>query len=87
MIQMEKSQNIKQRSEIWQIVLYNFSIKHKSHEGLFCILRRRGLITWGEWYYLHDVINKYKAKMPYFHWKKKLIKKFIRKLKQNENRI
>lgn len=80
---MEKQ---KTKIEIWEIVLKNYNIPHKTYGGLFCIIRRRGLITWGEWYYLHDIMNKYKFKMPYFDWNKTIIKQFVRKLKKDEKK-
>lgn len=84
--------NKRNRSDIWKIVLENYDIPHITYGGLFCIIRRRELISWGEWHYLHDVMSKWEKaerKKPkdqrFDRWSAPLIKKFIKKLKDNEN--
>ena len=81
----------KTKVEVWEIVLKYYDLPHLTYGGLFCIIRKRNLITWGEWYYLHDVMSRWE-KTKWKHpnedgyvdrWSAPLIKKFIKKLKQN----
>lgn len=75
----------KTKIEVWEIVLKGFDLfPNVSIAGVFCLVRQKGFIGWGEWYYLHDVLDKnkngeYQLKTD----SKKGVEKIIKKLKEN----
>lgn len=53
----------KTKIEVWEIVLKGFELfPNVSIGGVFCLIRQKNFISWGEWYYLHDVLNKWISK-------------------------
>lgn len=75
------SEDNRTRLEIWESVNeFRKTISLSSFGQLFCLARKRGIITWGEWYYLHDVLQKFEAKHGKVRDPKTILKMFIKNL-------
>jgi len=79
----------KSKVEVWEIVKESVPVfPNNSIAGIFCIIRRKGLIGWGEWYYLHSVLEKCKKGGSGLERNnEQFVDKIIQKLKQNESKI
>lgn len=75
----------KTKIEVWEIVLNGIDrFPNVSIGGVFCLIRQKDLINWGEWYYLHSVLEKNKSgEFQIIVEPKKGIQNIIKKLREN----